>query len=189
MEDRNLYLEGRIMKNNLVSCAVVLIVLAFSSSANAQLGTVWDDPDEPVEEIIVVAQIVDYGFGDMLGLIGLREYFQEQFLQDLTAALQYAQQASEAQCQQTIETWRGQCHTQMNVAAAGCALSGVLVFRSAIRARIPFGWREGIIGTGTGTFTFSCTQAHERSHLWCDDMADSDSAPTIAQCPGAAPPP
>lgn len=172
------------MKNIPVYLMVVFFTLVYSTSAQSQF---WNDDDEPIDEIIVVGQR-DYGFagfGSIFELLDFQELFSDAWLNQFNELLDNANDASEQYCAAQIETWRSDCHHQMNVATATCITSGALVFANALRLL-------GILGNGSweiiggGGLLLSCNELNSRAHLYCDAIADSDSGPQVAQCLGSS---
>ena len=102
------------MKNLSVYLMILFLAFTYSTSAYSQI---WDD-DEPIDEIVVVGRQTDYGFagfGSIFDFLGFQEFFSDGWLSQLNELLDNANEANDQYCTAKIESWRADCHHQMNV--------------------------------------------------------------------------
>lgn len=160
---------------------ISILVLVFGLLVNERAQAQWND-EEPIEEIITYGERDFSGFSSIFGLWDFTGMFADNWLNELNAVLEAVEAAQEQVCNQQIEQWRQDCHTQMNVAYAGCGLSGVLMLGSAIRYALPEWLRPSAAPIGATGLGLSCTAWNQAAHAHCDAIADSDRAPQVAQC-------
>ena len=166
--------------------AVVGAMLCFAVSTDAEAQGFFND-EEPMEEIVVVGQRQDRpdyaGFNSIFELWDFRESFENSFNDQLRDLLDQANEASEQMCQAQIDQWVADCHQQVNVLVAGCAISGGNLVGGAMRAWEAF---RRLIGATAGPISaFSCTNIYQDGHASCDAIGASSEGPRVAGCPGA----
>ncbi|MEL7023694.1 MAG: hypothetical protein AAGL69_08075 [Pseudomonadota bacterium] len=109
-------------------------------------------------------------------------------LDSLGASLQNlidaANEASEELCRRRIEDWRSSCHARMNTNRHLCVAASSFLLGAPIAYLLPSVFRRGgYYGVGLVGYN-RCAQWDFRAHQHCDAIADSGSAPRIAQCDG-----